>query len=65
MDLNPQGNKKDKALRFVEFVMVKGRNARCSCDDINIVFERATDVVHVYESMITTKTQDDLKSWPC
>ena len=48
MDLNPQGNKKDKALRFVEFVMVKGRNARCSCDDINIVFERDTDFVHVY-----------------
>uniref|UniRef100_M1DPP3 Putative plant transposon protein domain-containing protein n=1 Tax=Solanum tuberosum TaxID=4113 RepID=M1DPP3_SOLTU len=62
-DLVPQGKKKASAFKPVEFVMVRGKKVSCSSDDINTVFEMATDFEHEYQSIIITKTLDDLKGW--
>uniref|UniRef100_M1DV58 Putative plant transposon protein domain-containing protein n=1 Tax=Solanum tuberosum TaxID=4113 RepID=M1DV58_SOLTU len=60
-DLVPQGKKKASAFRLVESLMVRGKQVRCSSNEINTMFERATYTEHEYQSLITTKTLDDMK----
>uniref|UniRef100_M1DRQ4 Integrase core domain containing protein n=1 Tax=Solanum tuberosum TaxID=4113 RepID=M1DRQ4_SOLTU len=60
-DLVPQGKKKASAFKLVDFVVVRGKKVKCSSDDINVVFDRASDFIHDYHSTITTKTLEDLK----
>uniref|UniRef100_M1DEY5 Putative plant transposon protein domain-containing protein n=1 Tax=Solanum tuberosum TaxID=4113 RepID=M1DEY5_SOLTU len=62
-DLVPQGKKKASTFKPVEFVMVRGRKVGCRSGDINVVFERATNFIHEYQSMTTAKTLNYLKGW--